>query len=376
MSARQSWSGIAPSILISQIRSTVPFLFGQKAQGKRAPALRYLDILDYWDQAADRKVPDHGNYFELCLVAHFTTVGSFVPTDVDNQIRHKIWATSPDPDMTRRMAALVEEFAHWDILPVGERYVRSKTDGAFLSGLDGEWLGCATAAYASLGKIAPREAEKFLAAILANLEKQKRIYFEQVKAHDGIELMKCAYLIAHNLGDLDRVIDIWGLPEDDMLRREVYKAGHVTTTRFGDTFVIPGNLNKKFMALENHRHFALREPKALRKKREFLLPVAPFLDDWGATLAADPDLSERELGEILEALLKGYFKLDGPVGYARALAGFESRYRGGLRAAQRLLPAKLAKEWAGGKLRSEISVSKERFLEKWASYPFDRKNHY
>src|SRR6185436_12482194 len=59
------------------------------------------------------------------------------------------------------------------------------------------------------------------------------------------------------------------------------------------------------MALENHRHFALRKPKCLRKSPALLIPTGPFFDDWGRRVAehqAAPDgtASESTL-EVFEA---------------------------------------------------------------------------
>ena len=39
------------------------------------------------------------------------------------------------------------------------------------------------------------------------------------------------------------------------------------------------------MSAEGHRHYPLRPVKALRRSPETLLPLSPFLDDWGAQRA-------------------------------------------------------------------------------------------
>jgi hypothetical protein len=357
-------------ILISQIQGTVPFLLEESGPKNQ----RYREIVRNAVKDTTKVGNDPLAYFELCLAAHFSTVGSFVPTDVDAQIREKLWREAKLENL-EQMLALVLEFAEWDILPVGERYVKSLTAPESLSGLDGEWLGIAAAAYAVFRKRDPKIADDLFERIMGNLEKQRRIYFEQVKAHAGLEVMKASYLIAHNLGDLDRVIEIWKIAEDDPLRMAAFRSGHVGSTSWGVEFLVAGVLNKKYMALENHRHFPLREPKALRRKRAFLLPVGPFLDEWGATLAKDESLDERDLTEILTALIKGYFRLNGPVGYAAALRGFSECFRGGISRATSLLPSRLSKDWTSGSLRAECSVPRARFEEKWAGYAFDKKNH-
>ena len=82
---------------------------------------------------------------------------------------------------------------------------------------------------------------------------------------------KSATVIAHNLGDLDRVLEAWNVPDEDPLKVEVYKAGHERPERFGGTLLEAGNLNKAIMADENHRNFALRKPKCLRRSADYLI---------------------------------------------------------------------------------------------------------
>jgi hypothetical protein len=119
------------------------------------------------------------------------------------------------------------------------------------------------------------------------------------------------------------------------------------------------------MASENHRHFALRKPRALRKSQDFLLPLAPFWDSWGAVLGKHPILSERDLGEIIEALIEGWMKLPETWAYPRALAGIESKIPGGLKAMSKLIPAKMARTLESGALRTQISLTKDRFEGQW-----------
>ena len=73
------------------------------------------------------------------------------------------------------------------------------------------------------------------------------------------------------------------------------------------------------MSAEGHRHYPLRPVKGLRRSADLLLPLPPFLDDWGARVASIDDAAE-----VLEALVTGCRKIDGQQGYYRAIAGMQS----------------------------------------------------
>jgi hypothetical protein len=73
------------------------------------------------------------------------------------------------------------------------------------------------------------------------------------------------------------------------------------------------------MAFENHRHFALRKPRCLRRSVELLITTGPFFDDWGRTVARA--LEPAELAEVVEALQHGWDRLPKTIGYGRALRG-------------------------------------------------------
>jgi hypothetical protein len=73
------------------------------------------------------------------------------------------------------------------------------------------------------------------------------------------------------------------------------------------------------LSAEGHRHYPLRAVKALRRTPATLLPLSPFLDDWGGIVAG---LEERH--EVLAALVTGCQKVKGQQGYYRALAGMQA----------------------------------------------------
>ena len=91
---------------------------------------------------------------------------------------------------------------------------------------------------------------------------------------------------------------------------------------YGGVFQFPGDLYKEMLASEGHRHYPLRAVKPLRRAAELMLPLGPFLDDYGARLATTALLNGAEKSEALEALVRGCKKVPGQSGYFRAIAGF------------------------------------------------------
>jgi len=75
------------------------------------------------------------------------------------------------------------------------------------------------------------------------------------------------------------------------------------------------------MAAEGHRHYPLRQVKALRSSPDVLLPISPCLDAWGELIAGHRDLDLDEKAEVFAALYAGCRKIPGQVGYYRAIAG-------------------------------------------------------
>ncbi len=348
--------GIAPIDLVGQVRNTIPFIFASPAETlSQAPHLSPI--------FETCRFEDPVGYFQLCLAAHHATVSSFVPTDVDNLIRKKLWTglagrVGVDLDETlRRMGQLVLESHAWDYRSLSARYVDSVDGSATLSGHNGEWLSTAVAAYGGLRRRLPALATDIAARVEAELKQESAIFSGFVKAGDGLNALRAATLIAHNVGDFQRVVEMWGLKGDPVLQFPVLAS---------PTLTMACELNKQMMAVENHRHFVLRRPRALRRSAVLFLPLAPFLDDWGSKLCISGALSLPELGEIVEALIDGSQSLTGTVGYARALAGIESSFSGGPSELHRHLPAKVSRTLKAGSLRSQISIPRQRFEQQWS----------
>lgn len=347
--------GVPPAILLDQVRNTVPFIWDIGASP-------FLDIL----KSHTERELSQSEYFRLCLSAHYGTVGSFVPTDVDNQIRFRLWHPAVPAEEIIRMAELVMEAVAWDPRPVSTRFVlNSAGRGRVLSGHDGEWFSVAVGAYAATRRRAPELSQTVLGAIETELNREAEVIAEFAKREDGIQMLVASTLIAHNLGDLNRVIEMWNLPETD----ELVKLARAEAP----WFTLAGKLNKQFMAEENHRHFALRGPKSLRRYPECLLPVGPFFDAWGETVAAHPGINVTDIREIVTALVDGWVwlaekreKLNAPtVGYARAIAGMAERFPGGLSGLAAEVPSSIAKRLRAGPMCNAIAVDRPRFEAQW-----------
>lgn len=359
--------GVTPKILLSQVKNTAPFIFS--ADAYPAPNHRYLTILRNMAQWLD-KFPeselDHSAYFELCVAAHWGTVATYVPTDVDNQIRFRLWHPALPLETLFSMVSLVEEALSWDASPVSTRGVQSPISRDYLSGHHGEWFSISVAAYGALRKRHPERAQAMADLILKELDRQLNVFNDFREVRDGIGSLKAATVVAHNAGDLVRVMAMWNFETDDLLRKEF--ALRESPDYLKGAFSKLSLLNRQYMAIENHRNFALRKPKALRTQRDFLLPLGPFFDDWGKAIAQSASLSEFDLAEITEALVDGWVYLETAVGYARALAGMEMGIKGGLSQLCKLVPSKMAKQLSSGKLRTLTGVSQSRFESQWNQF--------
>jgi hypothetical protein len=346
---------IAADALLEQVRSAAPFLFdGPLPSGS---ALRYLRVLR---ESPGGRLSGAG-YYELCLCAHWATAGSFVPTDVDNGIRWKLWQEA-SPGLIRAQAALVLESRRWDYAPVTARRVPGP-----LSTHEGTWFSVAVGAYAALAAIKDAMAAEVLAAMTAEAKREAALYAHLAASGDALALLKASALVSHNFGDLDRVVDQWALPADDALRLALYDAAKPGSPLFAGVLGRAGLLHQKLLSADNHRHYPLRAAKGLRKSGDLLLPVGPFFDDWGRTVARHPGLSREEVGEAARALIDGWTRMHEPPGYGRALAGILEVFPGGRSALGKLLPSRDLRELESGRLKTAIDVPRARFEAQYAA---------
>jgi hypothetical protein len=364
--------GIPVKTLRELVHNTAPFIFNEKTTAQT----RYIEILTGTNEQLTVK-----EYFELCIAAHFATVGTFVPTDVDLAIRQKLWMKVSTPEDFEPMWDLVKEFATWDESLVSRRW-RVTPSGLKISGHHGEWFSIAMGAYGIAVKKVHAFVPEVRTAIESLVKDQERVLGELrelfVQSTD-IEHAR-AYLdaiaaVAHNLGDLDRMFDAWEIGDVDVLKRRVYRCGHEDARNPRPEFLLAGKIYKEMLANENHRHFPLREPKGIRKSGRFLLNFGPFLDDWGADLVkasreSDPLLSEGDLREVAAALIQGWKRLNpksiySSQGYARALCGMASAYPNKLEGLESLLSPALKKQMNESGVRTMLNVSRNQFEKQW-----------
>jgi hypothetical protein len=346
---------IVPTLLIEQVRMAAPFVFEGPEPGSAAS--RYIRVLRAYDGGELNAL----QYYELCLCAHWATAGSFMPTDVDNGIRWKHWQ-SVQPGLVEEQAKLVLEALGWDYAPVTAKI--TGTGPRRVSTHEGTWFSVAVGAYAACLEAKPAFSTVVLDAMRSEAEREDRVY---AACGDGIERLKTSALIAHNFGDLDRVVDQWELKPGDALRLALYDAAKPGSPLFGGRLGRAGVLHQKYMGADNHRHYPLRAARGLRKSADLLLPVGPFFDDWGRKIGKHPALTPGEVAEAVRCLLDGWARLHEPAGYARALSGILEVFSGGRRALIRLLPSKDGRMLESGSIKTAIDVSQERFEAQWAN---------
>src|SRR5262245_33967674 len=99
---------VGPRTLVGLVRNAAPFLFdGSHPESARLPRtsgarlsehafhpLGWWSVLvnaDLLSARADPSPAERTDYLALCLAAHFASVATYVPTDVDTKIRHALW---------------------------------------------------------------------------------------------------------------------------------------------------------------------------------------------------------------------------------------------------------------------------------------------
>jgi hypothetical protein len=376
--------GIPPKTLLDAVENTVPFLFSECSGLDPGSLPEFVRIL----MSARAHPPDSHDlwdYFDLCLSAHFATVGTFVPTDVDLAIRQKLWSSVQAEAAFDPLWDRIRSMRDWKEDRVSKRWVESR-EGIRLSGHQGEWFSVAMGAYGCARRSIPHrmgEIREEIEALLLIQERGLSVLREEFLSEPEPGPMK-AFLggvaaVAHNLGDLDRMFEAWKIDDSDLLKHRVFRLGHEDSRAPKPLFLEAGRVYQEWLATENHRNFALRAPKALRRSPEFLLPFGLFLDDWGRHLVQEGQrsglLDEGAFREVIEALVTGWKKLN-PVsvftsqGYARALSGMAQgfasggSYDSGRRILESLVPPAVRKELLEGGLRTLLSTRQEDFERK------------
>lgn len=348
--------GISPVLLLEQVQSTAGWALADLTLPSSQVLQEAAKVEELW-QKGDGAV----RYLQFLCAAHFTTVATFVPTDVDQRIRELAWATLSGAKLHEAVDRVLDATT-WDVRPVTARYIQRGAD--VLAGHEGEWFSVLAGA---LGRALTLNDAATVARtqgwIDAELEREARLFTEIYAEGDPRTILATSTILAHNLGDLSRVVDTWSKSHrESELGASYQRLGHHTHARWGETFVLAGDLNKEFMALENHRFLPLRVPRTLRKRREFIMPIGPYFFDWGQQIATSPYLDDGERAEILAALLLMHDRRAEEHGCLRAIAGLHSAFGGGLDKLARLLTPSVRALTLRGPVRSALKVKEREFL--------------
>jgi hypothetical protein len=167
---------------------------------------------------------------------------------------------------------------------------------------------------------------------------------------DGeLDLLRLAMTKAHNRGDLTQGMGFWKkTPQTIPLMEHLAARGRfeVAVRMYQHTG----------LASEGHRHYPLRPVKALRRSAGTLLPLCPFLDDWGGVVA-----HLEESHEVLAALVVGTQKVQGQQGYYRAIAGMLAASSGVFERAAARMPNGAQRLLRSAEMRKLIDVPRVSF---------------
>ena len=353
---RDAWAQwIGPETLLSQVRGTAPFL------AERLPAAEsgrlidfggspdgFLRVLASWENLlAAGLTPEEQlqDYFALCLACHHATVATFVPTDVDTKIRGVVWRESRDLEVLRPMLRFALESRGWSEDGVSIRAVRG------VSGHNGEQWSAIAAGLGYLLELGDTaSAAQALAVIEAEIDREQAV-FEAVCAEPDAELdlLRLSMTLAHNRGDLTQGMGFWKRTAVTAPMMEHLSA----RGRFGQAVFIYQHTG---LSAEGHRHYPLRPVKALRRSPATLLPLCPFLDEWGGAVSR-----LEESHEVLAALLLGCQKVQGQQGYYRAIAGMRAAAAGAFDRMAARMPNSAQRLLRDSDLRKLIDVPRVSF---------------
>lgn len=374
-SSRRAKPGVAPLVLAGQVSSTAGWALEDADPHGVGATLAAVTVRDATNVEAKWKAdPACVEYLRLLLSAHYLTVGTFCPTDVDARIRHHYWNEIESADALLRALDEVDAIAALDPRRVSARVLveggadapRDKT----LSGHDGEWFSVRAGALGqalvmSAGGAAEVRAlvERLESAIEDELAREARFFEACLRSGDATRALSAATTIAHNVGDLSRVVEEWprGAATEAMRGRYARLGHEPDRSRFDGAFFVAGALNKSLMAIENHRFLALRAPKALRRSRALLLPIGPFFHAWGRTIARALE-DEKERAEVLTALVETHLSRVEQQGVLRAIAGLADANQGPWDKLVAHLPARLRKIATTGAVQIAIKTPEAAFL--------------
>jgi hypothetical protein len=344
---------IGPETLLSQVQNTAPFLRLPAPKPGRLIELGdspdgFLRILANWENilrptlSPEEQLQD---YFALCLACHHATVATFVPTDVDTKIRGIVWHESRDPGVLRPMLRLALASRAWSEDGISIRAIRG------VSGHNGEQWSAIAGGLGRLLELGDAvSAEEAQAAIEGEIDREQAVFDEVAAERDAeIDLLRLSMTLAHNRGDLTQGMGFWKhTPVTTPLREHLSARGR---------FALAVRLYQHTgLSAEGHRHYPLRPVKSLRRSAATLLPLCPFLDEWGGVVAQLEDSHE-----VLAALVTGCQKVQGQQGYYRAIAGMRAASSGAFDRAAARMPNAAQRLLRDAELRKLIDVPRVSF---------------
>lgn len=326
----------------------------------------YLEVLagaEALEQSSSDGEEWNEDYFALCLACHHATVATFVPTDVDSKIRGLLWRRARSVESMERMFRMALRAHRWSIQGISTRATEAAGVGP-VSGHDGEMLSVFAGALGTFVRagadVLAREAEAAIEAELAREAAEFRFAYRTPGCE--LDVLRLATSLTHNAGDLDQGISFWGKSESyGAARARLSRLAHENKSPFDGWYQVAADIYRRAMSPEGHRHYPLRGVKALRRSAEYLLPLGPFFDDWGAIVATHPGLTMEERAEVVAALITGCRKLEGQRGYYRALHGFFGAFRGSAERVIKMLPVTARNDWKNAELRRQLAVPRSSF---------------
>ncbi len=360
---------IAAAILREQVASTAPFLLAplRVPQGDEAGPADIRDPLASggqprgWLSILQRppaELESGDGYFALCCACHHASVATYVPTDVDRQIRSGLWREGVDAGARARRAAFALAARRWDLTGISARVVGTGSER--LSGHDGEWLAVLIGALLATQPGEEELGQRLEAGIEEELQRQARS-FQSLQARPGSELdvLRAAAILSHNAGDVDQGLSLAG--EASPWHARWALLSHQGRTRYSGALLTAGRIYKATLASEGHRNYPLRQARCLRRHAELLLPISPFLDRWGGVVASHGALSTDDRVAVAGQLLEGCRTIPGQLGYQRALSGLIEAWPGGAAGLARQLPAAGRRQLERPELRKSLAVSQGSF---------------
>lgn len=382
LEGRAAFGGfIGPLRLVDLVRSTAPWLFNGHQRFAATPdtqgarlwqhaehPLGWLAILRRHTMVvatAEPSIEQWTDYFALCVACHFASCASYVPTDVDTKIRAHLWFMTRNEEERDAMVRVALATTSWDLSGASTRHIATGEHG-LVSGHNGECLSVLNGGMLAMFKANDEPRAALLEAAVEQELVREAAAFNAVATRRGgeIELLKLCAAVTHNAGDVDQGLSAeLGKKLAPEQRIRFARLVHEGPERYSGAYTRAARLYREVMASEGHRNYPLRDIRVLRSDPIFLLPVSPFLDDWGRTLATHAAFNDADRAAIAEGLLVATRKVSGQQGYYRALAGFAEAVSGGIESSAIVsrMGNAAKKELRDSDLRKRIAVPKHSF---------------